>query len=122
VAAVAVRQPVAGFKCRFNFELTNRCVRTEIPVYQRFNLLNGTHRLSPNSDTKTVEQCFNHLENILTLIRSFRVIALGEFHVSDYVSGMGFPQTNSNCYTKIIGVIFISLVAIPAVVNTATLL
>jgi hypothetical protein len=89
-ASVAVCQSVAGFKCRFHFELTNKCVLTEILVIRGFNLLTGKHRFSPNFDTKVVEQCFNYLENIFKPY-SFRVLTLGDFHVSDYDSGMGFP-------------------------------
>lgn len=95
--SIPVHQSVAGFKCRFDFELANKCVRTEIPVIQGSNLLTGNHRFSPNSDMKTVEQCFNYLENIFNPY-SFRVITLGDFHVSDNDSGMGFPQTNSLLY------------------------
>lgn len=71
-ALFAVHQSVAGFKRRFNLELTNECIWAESPIQGGFSLLTINHQVSSNIGAKTNGQYFHSLKAILNP-HSFRV-------------------------------------------------
>jgi hypothetical protein len=64
--------------------------------------LNGNHCFSPNTDTKTIEQYFNSLEDILNPC-SFRVFILRGVNLSGYDWCTSIHQACSHYYTTATG-------------------
>jgi hypothetical protein len=95
---IAAHHSVTGFKDRFDLELTNERVWFEISILDGFSVLNGNHNFSHNTDTKTIEEYLNSLEDILKP-RSFLVLILGHFSLSGYDWFTGFHQANSHYYS-----------------------
>jgi hypothetical protein len=72
---IAVHQSVPRFEHRFNLELKNNCIWMEISVLNYLTLLIGNPCSLPNTDTKTIKQDLNSLEDILNP-RSYHVMLL----------------------------------------------
>jgi hypothetical protein len=66
------------------------------------SVLNGNHCFSPNTDTKTIEQYFNSLEDILNHC-SFRVFNLRKCNLSGYDWFTGTHEACSHYYTTATG-------------------
>jgi hypothetical protein len=99
---IAVHHSISGYTRKHDLELTKKCVWTEIPVNDGFNLLVGNHYFSPKSDNNMTENYFSSLETKLDT-HNFRVVLLGDFNVPGYNWVNGFPKANFQYYTKIRG-------------------